>query len=104
MMDPRAMQKLMKQMGIKSEQIDAERVVIETKEENIIINNPQVTKIVANGTEVFQISGAVVYEEKINEEDVELVMQKANVNREKAIEALKETNSIAEAILKLKEQ
>lgn len=103
-MDPRAMQKLMKQMGIKSEQIDADKVIIETKEENIIIKNPQVTKVIANGTEVFQISGTVVYEEKINEEDVELVMQKANVSREEAIEALKETNSIAEAILKLKEQ
>lgn len=103
MFDPRSMQKMMKQMGIKSEEIEAERVIIECKEENIVISKPSVIQISAQGQEFFQVSGQVKKEGKLNEEDIRLVMEKAGVEREKAIEALSKSGSIAEAIILLKQ-
>lgn len=97
------MQKMMKQMGIKSEQVEAERVVIECKDENIVIEKPSVVQISAQGQEFFQVSGSIKKEAKVNEEDVKLVMEKAGVDREKAIEALSNSGSIAEAIILLKQ-
>lgn len=104
-MDPRQMQQMMKQMGIKSEEISAKSVVIETEEAKLIIDNPQVTKISMQGNESFQISGTVRKEESISEDDVKMVAEQAEVSQEKAAEALKESSGdIAEAILKLKEE
>ncbi len=104
--DPRQLKKLMDSMGIKSSEIRAGRVVIEGEEMDIVIENPQVTRIDAKGN----VSGEVREVEKnaakveIGEDDVKLVMQQAGVSDESlARSALEETNGdIAEAILKLK--
>ncbi len=54
------------------------------------------------GQKSFQISGNISFEESIKEEDVLLVMGQANVDKEKAFEALKKTKGdIAQAILDL---
>ena len=99
-MDPRQMQKLMKQMGINSNEINANRVIIETENENIIISSPQVTEITMQGQKSYQIAGIVSKEERIKEEDIKLIMENANCDRERAIELLKNANGdIAEAIL-----
>ena len=108
--DPRQLKKLMDSMGIKSSEIRAGRVVIEGEEMDIVIENPQVTRIDAKGNVSFQVSGEVREVEKnaakveIGEDDVKLVMQQAGVSDESlARSALEETNGdIAEAILKLK--
>jgi len=98
--DPRKMNAMMSQMGIKQEEIDAEEVVIKGKEKNIIIKEPSVVKINFSGQETFQISGRIETEDN---EDVKIVMAKANVSKEKAKEALKKSEgNIAEAILSLK--
>jgi nascent polypeptide-associated complex subunit alpha len=103
-MDPRQMQQMMKQMGIKSEEISAKSVVIETEDSKLIIDNPQVTKISMQGNESFQISGTVRKEENISEDDVKMVSEQAEVSEDKAREALAEAKGdIAEAIMKLKE-
>jgi len=93
----------MKQLGMKQEDIDAERVIIECSDKNIIIEEPNVQKIVMQGQESFQISGSISEQEKgISEEDIEQVMEKAQVSRSKAEEALKEAKGdLAEAILSL---
>ena len=102
-MDPRQMQQLMKQMGIKSEEISAKSVIIETEDSKLIIENPQVTKISMQGTTSFQIAGEVRKEESISEDDVKMVAQQAEVDEGKAREALVEAKGdIAEAIMKLK--
>ena len=44
-MDPKKMVQLMKQMGIDSKEISAKKVVIETDEGSLIIEEPQVTQI-----------------------------------------------------------
>jgi len=102
-MDPRKMQQLMKQMGIDSEELSAKRVVIETEDGKLIIEEPQVTKITMQGNTSFQIAGKIRKEESISDDDVKMVAEQAGVSEEKAKEALKDCNGdIAEAIMKLK--
>ena len=107
--DPRQLKKVMDRMGIKSESIDASRVIIETADKDIVIENPDVIAINAQGSVSFQISGMVNEVDKtkveINDEDVKFVMEKAGVSDGSAArKALEESNgNIAEAILKLKE-
>ncbi|MCC7552784.1 nascent polypeptide-associated complex protein [Candidatus Micrarchaeota archaeon] len=103
-MDPRQMKRMMQQMGINSTDISAKRVIIESEESNIILENPSVTKISAQGQISYQISGDEKVEEKISKEDIQIVMEQTNVDHEKAEKALKEKNGdIAEAILYLQE-
>ena len=103
--DPKKMQGMLKQLGIKQEEIKAERVIIEQSDKNIIIENPSVQKIKMQGQENFQISGDVVEQEKekFKEADLKLIMEKTGKTKEQAIKALEETEDIAEAILKLSE-
>ena len=104
-MDPRQMEKLMKQMGIQSKQINSNRVVIETEEGNFIITSPSVTEINMQGQKSYQISGSVSFEEGIKEDDLNLIMEKTGCTKEKALDAMKRSNNdIAEAILLLESE
>jgi len=107
------MQQMMKRMGIKTEEIDAESVIIHGTEKDIVIENPQVVKTIIKGQESFQISGTVKEQEKnvsddeeetsISEEDIKVVIEQAKVSEEEAIAALeKSKGDIAEAIIDLK--
>jgi len=106
--NPKQMQTIMKRMGIRVEEVDAQRVVIEGADKNIIIENPQVMITKMPNQDIFQIMGTVVDEEKeakveIDEEDVKMVAEQAGVKEEEARKALEENNGdIAAAILKLK--
>jgi nascent polypeptide-associated complex subunit alpha len=104
--DPKKMQAMMKQMGIAQEDISANRVIIETDEKNIIINNPSVVKIKMQGNTNFQISGDIseeeIKEENTTEEDIEMIMEKTGTTKEKAKEALEKSGGdLTEAILSL---
>ncbi len=103
-MDPKKMQQMMRQLGIKSEEIDAERVVIEGKTKRIVIENPSVTAINMQGKKTYTVMGEEREEEKgISREDIEMVVKQANVSEQKAEAALKKNDGdIAEAILELK--
>ena len=57
-MNPRKMKQMMKQMGIDVEEIDAERVVIETADTDLVFDGAQVTKMDAQGQETYQIVGS----------------------------------------------
>ena len=104
-MDPKKMQSMMKQMGIKSDDIPAKKVVIETETGNYVVENPQVVQITMQGQKSFQISGEVKFEEGIKDEDIKMVMEQANCSEEQAIEALKETSGdIAGAIIYITEK
>jgi len=57
-MNPRKMKQMMKQMGIDVEELDAERVVIETADgDDLVFDDAQVTKMDAQGQETYQIVG-----------------------------------------------
>lgn len=102
--DPKKMSAMMKQMGIKQEEIAAERVIIESSDKKIIIENPNVQKIVMQGQESWQITGTAReenIEEGITADDVKMVMEKTGASEKEAKAALEETGDIAEAILKL---
>lgn len=103
-LDPRAMQKMMKQMGIKNEEMEAERVVIEGKTKKIVIENPSVTIVEVQGKKTYTVMGDEKEEEKgISSEDIEMVVRQANVSGKKAEAALKKNEGdIAAAILELK--
>jgi nascent polypeptide-associated complex subunit alpha len=106
--DPRQLKRIMDSMGIKSNDMDALRVVIECADKDIIIEEPHVTAIEAQGSVSFQISGKVKEigkaKAEINEDDVKMVAEQSGVGDISAARAaLEECNGdIAEAILKLK--
>lgn len=103
-LDPKQLEKAMKQLGMKMEPIEATEVIIKTPHNEIVISSPQITKINAMGQETFQIIGISSERElggNISKEDIQLIMAQAKVSEEKAKKALEETGDIAAAILKL---
>jgi nascent polypeptide-associated complex subunit alpha len=106
--NPAKMQAMMKQMGIKQEEIDALKVIIEKAEGGkIIINNPNVIKINMSGQESWQITGDAREENKESEEegfsdeDIEMIIEKTGRSREEIKKSLEKTNDIAETIMEL---
>jgi len=105
-MNPREMQKAMKRLGIKQEEIDAQLVIIKTADRDLIIKNPHVSKVNMMGQESLQVIGDITEVEKgkadINEDDIATVAEQTSCTREEASEALEQSNgNLAEAILKL---
>ena len=103
-MDPKNMSKMMKQMGIKTDDLDASKVTIELKDGGrLVVFEPSVVQIEMQGQKSFQISGKVHEEQDAGEDDIKMVMEAAGVSREEAMNALRETGGdIAEAIIRLK--
>lgn len=103
-MNPKQMEKMMKQMGIKTETIDASEVVIKARGKEIVITEPQVTKIKMGGQDTFQIIGKVSErsKEKFSAEDIKMIAEQTGVSEEEAKKALEEEGDIAAAIMKLK--
>jgi nascent polypeptide-associated complex subunit alpha len=106
-MNPRKMQKMMKQMGIQQQEIDAQEVIIKTKDKQLVFLQPQVSKVNMMGQDTFQIVGepeekSLSTEPEITEEDITTVMEQANTSKEKAEKALQGAKGdIAKAILDL---
>jgi len=104
--NPKQLQKAMKRMGVKQEEIDATEVIIKTHDKELIIKNPSVAKVNMMGQESIQVTGDI--EERdlkaYKEEDVKTVVEQADCSEEEAKEALeKSKGDIAEAILNLKQ-
>ncbi|MBI5036849.1 Nascent polypeptide-associated complex protein [Candidatus Micrarchaeota archaeon] len=107
-MDPKQLASMMKQMGIKNEQIPSEKVeIIKEDGSKIIVENPQVILIEMRGQKSFQISGDVSEEEAggQKETDADIIAKETGCSKEEAETALKEAGGdLAEAIMSLKEQ
>ncbi len=105
-MDMKNMAKMMKQMGIKSDELDATKVTIELREGGrLVVFEPSVVQIDMQGQKSFQVSGKVQEEHEAGEDDIKMVMEAAGCSREEAMNALRETDGdIAEAIIRLKEE
>ena len=107
-MDERAMKQAMKRLGMKQEEIAAAEVIIKLQNGNeLLIANPQVTKVNLMGQDTFQIVGQVSERQQqqplFTQEDIATVAEQAGVTREKAEEALeKSKGDLAEAIMSLK--
>ncbi len=110
-LDPKAIKSMMNRMGMKSEDVDAIKVIIECADKNIIITNPEVMKVEMKGNISFQISGTVSEDEKlinieINNDDIDLIVEKTGISdRNKIIEELKKNNGdVALTIINLTKQ
>ena len=107
-MNPRKMQQMMQKMGIQQVEIDASQVIIKCPDKEIVIDNPQVSKVNMMGQETFQVVGeaeerALDTTPDINGDDIQAVVDQAGCSEEEAQKALEETKGdLAEAILKLK--
>ncbi len=106
-MNPRKMQQLARQMGIKQVDIPAQEVIIKTKDKTIVISNPSVQRVNMMGQETFQISGDIKEQElettpEISDDDVKTVMEQAKVDEKTARKAIEDADGdLAEAILNL---
>jgi nascent polypeptide-associated complex subunit alpha len=119
----RQMQMMMRRMGMTTETVDGvEEVIIRTKDKEQVFTSPEVTILTVQGVRTYQIVGEPEIRARTAssssatgptrappaepagppEEDVQLVMEQANVEREEALEALAATDGApAEAILHL---
>ena len=102
-MDPKKMQQMMKQLGMKMDNIPASQVIIKTDAGDIIVEEPQVVKTTMQGQIVFQVSGNVK-EKSFSDEDVKLVMDQSGIaDKDLAAKSLQEANGdVVKAIMKLK--
>lgn len=103
---------MMKQMGMNMNEMgDIQRVILQGRNREIVIEGPQVTSIDVQGTTMYQVAGGTETERKLEkqeeevhipEEDILLVAQQANVSMDKARAALEQTEGdLAQAILNL---
>ena len=103
------MKQAMKRLGMQQDEIDAKEVIIRCEDKDIVISNPSVMKVLMSGQTTFQISGEEEEREletqpELSDDDIETVMEQAEVSREEAEKAILEANyDLAEAILSLKQ-
>ena len=108
-MNPRKMAQMMKRMGVQQTEIPATEVIIRTPDKELVILDPQVSKVNMMGQETIQIIGDIHEREKtseveISEDDIQTVMDQAGVSRETAETALKAANGdLAQAIMDLQQ-
>ncbi|NQU79198.1 nascent polypeptide-associated complex protein [Candidatus Woesearchaeota archaeon] len=106
-MNPRKMAQMMKRMGIQQVEIPATEVIIRTPDKELIITDPQVSKVNMMGQETLQIVGdiherEISTEPDISEDDIKTVMEQANVSEEDARKALEENKGdLAASIMSL---
>ena len=104
----REMRRMLGKMGLEMNEMEGiEEVIIKTDTKEMYLIKPQVVEMKGKDNTTFQIIATDIEEEKreipsFKEEDMVLVMQQANVSREKAIQALTDSKGdIAQAILTL---
>lgn len=97
--------KKLEKMGIKTEQINAIRVIIETEDKNLIIENPVVTKAIVMGQEAITVMGTIREEPKvktlqIRDDDVRFLMEQTGKGEQEVKDALIKANGdVAKALM-----
>jgi nascent polypeptide-associated complex subunit alpha len=122
----RQMQMAMRRLGMSTEEVpDVEEVIVRTKTKDIVFVAPEVTALTVQGVRTYQVVGTPETRARgagsassalrtgsvaaapapppgPPEEDIQLVVDQAQVTRPEAIEALLQSNGApAEAIMKL---
>lgn len=102
--DPKKVQDLMKKLNMNTREIEASKVVIKSKNSDILIHKPNIIIVNVMGKDVYQITGTVEERPNINENDVKMIMEKTGKDRETVVSKLEELdNDLAKAIMNLKE-
>jgi nascent polypeptide-associated complex subunit alpha len=120
----RQMQMMMRRLGMKTEEVpDVDEVIVRTKTKDHVFKAPEVTVLTVQGVRTYQVVGTPEIRPRGSasaapsspaapaaappptgppDEDVQLVMDQAQVSRSEAIEALLQSDGApAEAIMKL---
>ncbi len=104
----REMRRMLDKMGLEMKDLgNIEEVVIKTETKELYLLKPQVVEMKGKDSTIFQVVATDIEEKQrdvpvLKEEDITLVMQQANVTREKAIQALIDAKGdMAQAILNL---
>lgn len=103
--NPKQLEKMARRMGIETRAIEAKEVIIRTGEKEIVISNPQVTRVNIMGQDTWQITGDASERslQPFTDDDVNLVVNQTGVSVAEARGALAELQGdIAGAIIKLK--
>ena len=102
------MRRMLDKMGLDMTTLDnVEEVIIKTDKKELYLVKPQVIEMKGKDSTIFQVVASDIEEKQrevpsFKEEDLILVIQQANVSREKAVHALTESKGdIAQAILSL---
>jgi nascent polypeptide-associated complex subunit alpha len=104
----REMRRMLDKMGLEMKDVgNIEEVIIKTETKEIYLVKPQVVQMKGKDSTIFQVVATDIEEKErevpsLKEEDIILVMQQANVAREKATQALIDAKGdMAQAILNL---
>ncbi len=114
-LSPRELKRQMKRLGINmdvEELPDAQRVVIELPEKNLVVDDPQAVIMRIQGQTIVYVTGSIREEAKVggtegeelevSEEDVQLVASQTGASMEEARAALRATGGdLAQAIMLL---
>lgn len=108
-MNPAQMKAMMKQFGIKSEDLDVSKVIIELNDGGkLVFDSPSVTAVDMKGQKTYTITGEAIEEKGediLSEDDIDMVAEQAQVSKEDARAALEDNDGdIAEAIASLKKE
>ena len=102
------MRRMLDKMGLEMKDLgNIEEVIIKTETKELYLIKPQVVEMKGKDSTIFQVVTTDIEEKEretpsLKDEDIILVMQQANVTREKAIQALVDAKGdLAKAILNL---
>jgi nascent polypeptide-associated complex subunit alpha len=104
-MNPRQMAQAMRRLGIQQVEIPATEVIIKTPDKELVIANPQVSKVNMMGQETIQVIGIIRERELssvpgISEADIKTVMEQAGVSEDEARKAIEDNGGdLAAAIM-----
>ena len=93
----REMRRMLDKMGLEMRDMgNVEEVIIKTDTKELYLVKPQVIEMKGKDSTIFQVVASDIEEKQrevpsFKEEDIMLVMQQANVSREKATQALTES-------------
>jgi nascent polypeptide-associated complex subunit alpha len=104
----REMRRMLDKMGLEMKDLgNIEEVIIKTETKELYLIKPQVVEMKGKDSTIFQVVATDIEEKQrevpsLREEDIILVMQQANVTRERAIQALTDAKGdMAQAIFNL---
>ena len=102
------MRRMLDKMGLEMKDLgNIEEVIIKTENKELYLIKPQVVEMKGKDSTIFQVVATDIEEKQrevpsLREEDIILVMQQANVPRERAVQALIDAKGdMAQAILTL---
>jgi nascent polypeptide-associated complex subunit alpha len=104
----REMRRMLDKMGLEMKEMgEIVEVVIRTETKELYLIKPQVVEMKGKDSTIFQVVATDIEERQkevpsFREEDVVLVMQQANVSKDRAIQALTDSKGdLAQAIISL---